>query len=216
MGAWMLLISVLFFQQAPPAAPPKPASDPHPQQATPAEEMGQELLMVRRIFVEKFGDDAISKELQSMVITALSKSGSFIVTENREKADAVLKGSAMQTQSQELHAIGESTAVGTAAGGHSASVSGSVYGGSGTISGSSSGAVVARSLGTGDSQTSTETIDHAQLAVRLVNKDGDVVWTTTQESKGAKYKGAAADVADKVVKDLLYQIQKLKKKDAQP
>ena len=39
--------------------------------------------------------------------------------------------------------------------------------------------------------------------MRLVSPDGDVIWTSTQESKGAKYKGASADVADKCVKQLL-------------
>jgi hypothetical protein len=34
------------------------------------------------------------------------------------------------------------------------------------------------------------------------------VWSTTQESKGAKYKGASADVAEKIVKQLLRDIAK--------
>ena len=46
-----------------------------------------------------------------------------------------------------------------------------------------------------------QTIDHVRLAIRLVNLDGHVVWTTTQESKGAKYKGASAD-ADMGLKQL--------------
>jgi hypothetical protein len=31
-----------------------------------------------------------------------------------------------------------------------------------------------------------------------VNKDGDVIWSTTQESFGAKFRGASADVTDKI------------------
>jgi len=46
-------------------------------------------------------------------------------------------------------------------------------------------------------------------SVRLVNPDGDLIWTSTQESKGAKYKGSSADVADKCVKQLLRDVQKL-------
>ena len=38
--------------------------------------------------------------------------------------------------------------------------------------------------------------------MRLVNKDGDVIWSTTQESTGGKFRGASADVADKVVQTL--------------
>jgi hypothetical protein len=54
------------------------------------------------------------------------------------------------------------------------------------------------------------------VAVRLVSPDGDVVWSTTQESKGAKYKGATADVAEKVVKQLLRDLDKLSKPAAMP
>ena len=45
-------------------------------------------------------------------------------------------------------------------------------------------------------------------AVRLVSVDGDVIWSTTQESLGAKFKGASADVADKIVKQLIADIEK--------
>ena len=58
---------------------------------------------------------------------------------------------------------------------------------------------------------STETINDARLAVRLVASDGDVIWATTKDSKGAKYKGASADVAEQVVKQLLWDLDKLKK-----
>jgi hypothetical protein len=39
-------------------------------------------------------------------------------------------------------------------------------------------------------------------AVRLVNKDGDVIWFTTQESLGAKFRGARSDVAEKITAKL--------------
>jgi altronate dehydratase len=60
-----------------------------------------------------------------------------------------------------------------------------------------------------DSSHATETIYDAQLAVRLVSEDGYVMWSATQESKGAKYKGANADVAEKVVKQLIWHLEKL-------
>jgi hypothetical protein len=64
-------------------------------------------------------------------------------------------------------------------------------------------------MGTSDSSVNTETINEARVAVRLVNPDGDVIWTSTQESKGAKYKGSSADVADRCVKQLLKDVEKL-------
>ena len=38
--------------------------------------------------------------------------------------------------------------------------------------------------------------------MRLVNKDGDVIWATTQESLGAKFRGASRDVAEKIATKL--------------
>jgi curli biogenesis system outer membrane secretion channel CsgG len=165
--------------------------------------------------VDAFGDDPISKEMQSMIVSALVASKRFKVTENRDRADAILKGATLEKTSQEVHAYGESTAVG-GANGHSRSVNGSWAGGTGSVSGSSSGGFIARHMGTSDSSLNTETINEARLAVRLVNLDGDVIWTSTQESKGAKYKGSSADVADRCVKQLLRDVEKLESDTAQP
>jgi hypothetical protein len=54
-----------------------------------------------------------------------------------------------------------------------------------------------------------ETINEARVAERLVNSEGDVIWTSTQESKGAKSKGASAEVADKGVQQLIRDVEKL-------
>src|SRR5262249_38352623 len=150
------------------------------------------LLSAKRIFVEHFGDDRINKTLEAMVIDALTASKRFTITENKERADLVLKGSSLEKTTQEAHAVADSTVVAGAAGGHSASVSGVSGPAGGSVSGSSSGGFVARHLGISDSQASVETVNDARMAVRLVSRDGDVVWSTTQESKGAKYKGAMA------------------------
>jgi curli biogenesis system outer membrane secretion channel CsgG len=144
------------------------------------------LLKIKRIFVDSFGDDQTSKEVQSLIVSALVATNQFTVTENRERADAVLKGVALEKSSQELHAYSEGTAVG----------------------GRNGGAAIK------DSAANTETIHEAKVGIRLVNPDGDVVWTSTQESKGGKYKGATADAADKCVKQLLRDIEKLKGTEA--
>jgi len=153
-----------------------------PAGSTPAQaaqhQTAGDLAGVRRIYVDSFGDDPKSKEMQSMIVSALVSSKRFIVTENRDHADAILKGVAIEKTSQELHSFGEGTAAASAA----------------------KGAAIS------DSSLSTETVDQARVAIRLVNTDGDVIWTTTQESKGAKYKGASADVADLCIKQLLRDV----------
>jgi hypothetical protein len=47
-------------------------------------------------------------------------------------------------------------------------------------------------------------------AIRLVNKDGDVIWSTTQESNGAKFRGASADVADKITRQLTADVDRVR------
>lgn len=187
------------------AHPAQPAS----KVLTAEEEKAQALLTAKRIYVESFGDDTESKTFQSMLVDAIGSTKRFIVTENREKADLLLKGAALEKTAQEMHALGSGTVVATAAGGGSSSVSGSANSAGGMISGSSHSGFRAQHMGISDSQALTETVNDARAAVRLVSKDGDVVWSTTQESKGAKYKGATADVAEKIVKQLLHDIEKL-------
>jgi curli biogenesis system outer membrane secretion channel CsgG len=193
-AALMFPCLVGFSQSTTPETPaPKPAPDPRA-------ELDAKLLSMKRVYVDSFGDDAISKSLQAMVINALDESKRFIVTENKEKADAVLKGRSIETSSQELHGTGSGTHVAMAGGSESAHVN--------PEGGSAHGGFAAKAMGIDDSTVSTETITEARLAVRLVSSDGDVIWSTTQESRGAKFKGASADVADKIVKQLLHDLDK--------
>jgi len=173
-----------------------------------AAELTEKLLKAKRIYVDSFGEDVNSKTLQAMLVDALRTTNRFIVTEVKDKADLLLKGASLEKTSQELHAVGSATSVATAGGSQHTTVSRSM--------GSSLGSFAAQSLGTEDSQTSTETINDARAAVRLVSSDGDVVWSSTQESKGAKYKGAAADVADRIVKQLLRDLDKLDRLPPKP
>jgi len=208
------LAAILVVQTAATNVAPTTTSIAQPVATTGAidVEVADKLLKVRRIFVDSFGDDAVSKQIQAMTVNSLQSSKKFIITENKDRADAILKGTALEKTSHELHAIGEGTSVAGAAGSHSGSMSGSFANGAGSVSGHSSGGFVAHAAGISDSQASTETINDARVAVRLVSTDGDVLWSSTQESTGAKYKGASADVADKVVKQLLRDLEKLQKK----
>lgn len=151
---------------------------------------------VKRIFVDSFGDDPIAQQIQAMVVAELMKSDKFVVTENRAKADAFLKGTGLEKTSIEAHSYESDTAAGHVGGGFVGN-SGSFGGGAAAIK---------------DANASTVTVNDARASVRLVNQDGDVLWATAQESKGAKYKGASADVADKIVKQLMRDIEKLEKK----
>jgi len=142
------------------------------------------LLQVRRMCVESLGSDPLSRQVQAMLINALVESKRFTITEKCEKADAVLKGVATEESHQEAHSSSESTAVGNAR----------------------ANSAIA------DSSHSTETINDSHVAVRLVDQEsGDVIWSTTKESSGAKYKSSRADAADQTVNQLLWDIDKLER-----
>jgi ABC-type amino acid transport substrate-binding protein len=141
-------------------------------------ELAAKLAKVQRIYIESFGDDPASKQMQALLIDSLTQSKRFIITENKDHADAVIKGVGTERTSQEFHSTREGTAVATGRTG----------------------------AGISDSSASTETITTAHLTVRMVSTDGDVIWSTEKESTGGKYKGASADVADEVVKQLLHDL----------
>ena len=53
----------------------------------------REILSLRRVFVDQFnGENA--PQLRDMIISSLQRSGLFVITENADRADAVLRGSA--------------------------------------------------------------------------------------------------------------------------
>jgi altronate dehydratase len=176
MFAAVVLLSLVLQAAQPPPPATSPADKPVASDASPL----SKLKAVKRIYVDSFGDEAVAKQIQAMVITSLAEMKRFVVTENKEKADAILRGTALEKTSQEASSFSE-------------------------------GAAAASGLGLAaaeDKHSSTETVHEARVAVRLVSSDGDVIWTTTQESRGAKYKGASADVADKVAKQLMRDLEK--------
>ena len=60
---------------------------------TPHDEALLGLLKVRRIHVERMSGET-ANHVRDMIISSLQRSGLFVITENPERADATLKGSA--------------------------------------------------------------------------------------------------------------------------
>ncbi|MEZ5365846.1 MAG: hypothetical protein R2748_26815 [Bryobacterales bacterium] len=144
---------------------------------------------VRVVYVDDLGG-ADAGSIRDMIIGAIHRTGLFVVTENAEAADAVLRGSAEDLIFQDYQRYRESLSARGAASASNRETGESRFRSS--------------SFGVGDSEESSsrERKHEALAAVRLVLRDGTVVWSTTQESDGAKLRGAAAHVADKVAEDL--------------
>jgi hypothetical protein len=156
---------------------------------------------VRRIYVgELIGAEADA--LRELIIASLDATKLFVLTDNADRADAVLRGAADDKVFTDTLDIQE---------GISARQNSGKYG-SGTSSYSKSGGGYGGlSISDQQSHHSKERKHEAYAAVRLCNKDGDVLWSTTQESSGAKFRGASADVAAKVARQLMFDVEKARR-----
>jgi hypothetical protein len=189
----MLLITLLGLAMAVGAdQPPSPAT---------IEETGlRQLMTIRRVYVDRLTGGETAEQMRDILISSMEGAKLFILTENQERADAVLRGAAEDLVFTEVHTSSDSlnAHVNAGVGGRSSSSSSNArYGG--------------LSLGENESDHSSERRHEAIAAVRLVNKDGDVIWSTTQESMGAKFHGASSDVADKITAKLKEDFEKARK-----
>jgi len=158
---------------------------------------------VKKVYVERFGGGEGADQIRDMVIATLQRTNLFVLTENSDRADAVLRGSAEDLIYTETF---QSTD------GITARLSGS---GSTTSSTRSNGiAIPGVSIGDHESVHKQERKHEASASVRLVSRDGDVIWSTIQESQGAKFRGAAADVAERISRQLLADIAKAREHKA--
>ncbi len=158
---------------------------------------------VRRVYVDKLNGGDQAQHIRDMIITSLQNSGLFILTENEQKADAVIRGSAEDLIFTESHNSSD---------GISTHAQVSLPGRNG-VGNNRNSTRTGAGVGISDheSQNSSERKHESVATIRLVAKDGDVIWSTTQESQGGKLKGASKDVADKITKQLKDDIEKARK-----
>jgi hypothetical protein len=175
-----------------------------PPPAGPAEDLSPQLLELKRVYIDKFGGGDGASHLREVLISALQRSGLFVVTENPDRADAILRGSAEDLIFTDTYQSSE---------GVSARLGGS--GGTGTGRTREYGSINA-SIGEQESSRIAERKHEASAAVRLVNRAGDVIWSTTQESQGAKFRSAAADVADKIARRLQEDFSRARQRRSSP
>jgi hypothetical protein len=174
-----------------------------PQQAAPSQapEDAAQLLAIRRVYVDRLTGGDSAAQLRDLIIASLQNTRLFVITENQDRADAIIRGAAEDLVFTDVYAtsdgVNANAGVGLGSGAYSSSRSGSRY----------------LHAGAGDHEsTDIKERKHEALAtVRLVNKDGDVIWSTTQESLGGKFRGASADVADKIAKQLLADVDRARK-----
>ncbi len=134
--------------------------------------------------------------LRELIIASVDSEKLFVLTDNPDRADAVLKGAADDHTFTDTFDSREG-------------VSAHESGGSG---GYSTGGIRS-AMGAADNESHhiQERKHEAYAAVRLCNRDGDVLWSTTQESMGGKFRGASADVAAKVARQLTFDVERARR-----
>ncbi len=149
----------------------KPAGEPPTEQP-----VDPRILQVKRLCIQKFGEDALGVQVQEMVIAKLFESKRFSLTESCERAQFALKGSITERSKQTFGSESEGVSFGQGA--------------------------------AHENLSSSQTKEHAVVTLRLVDKEGDIVWAISVESAGGKTKGAIGDAAERAVRRLLRDIER--------
>jgi hypothetical protein len=157
---------------------------------------------IHRVYVDQLGGGKTSDQFRDMLIASIQSAGLFVLTENPERAEATLKGSGDDLIYTEARASSDSVGVRANAGESSSSRA--------RNAGASSSASAGVGISDSESSHSEERRHEATGSVRLVDKNGDVIWSTTQESSGGKFRSAMADVADKIVRQLAEETRKMR------
>ena len=158
----------------------------------------RQLLTIQRVYVDRLTGGETAAQMRDILISSLEGAKLFILTENQERADFVLRGAAEDLVFTDVHQSSDS-------------INARFNAGTTKTTASSRGQYAGLSLGESENDRSAERRHEAIAAVRLVNKDGDVVWSTTQESLGAKFRGASADVAEKITAKLKEDFDRAKR-----
>ena len=66
------------------------------------------LAHVRRIYIEPLGGGETSGQMRDMIIAALQNSKLFVITDNLDRADAILRGSSDDKVFTEEHSLSDS------------------------------------------------------------------------------------------------------------
>jgi hypothetical protein len=157
----------------------------------------RQLLTIRRVYVDRITGGETAAQMREILISSLESTKLFLLTETPDRADATLRGAAEDLVFTESHSSSDSLNAHANVGSSRTTRERGGYSGI--------------SAGENESNHSTERRHEAMAAVRLINKEGDVIWSTIQESLGARFRGASADVADKITAKLREDFDRARK-----
>ena len=154
-----------------------------------ADQQLKKLAGVHRLYVEELAGEG-AHAIRDLLVAAIHSRGLFVLVEDAASADAYVRGSAEDLIYTDYERYSSGINVRAAASSSQRESGESNYG--------------SASFGVGDNEDTNrrERKHEALAAVRIVLNNGEVVWAAARESSGAKFRGAAADVAHGVAEDL--------------
>ena len=176
------------------------------------DDLSHQILTIKRVYVDRLTGGETAAQMRDLLMTSLQGAKMFIVTENQDRADVILRGAAEDLIFTDSFSSSEGINMHAGTSSSSGQGTSSRFNGAGSGFDSRSGRSLNMGIGDNESQSIKERRHEAIATVRLVNKDGDVIWSTTQESNGAKFHGASADVAEKIAHQLAADIDHLRNK----
>jgi hypothetical protein len=215
LAVWLALAAALGQAAAPVASPPPGAPGADRDQLA-------QLLVIRRVYVDRLNGGETAVQMRDMIIGSLERSKLFVITENQERADAILRGSAEDLIFTDSFSASEGVNVRANVGvNNSGYAVGNTVEPNGRTGTTRLGTVregVSAGAGVGENESlhTQERKHEATASVRLVSKDGDVIWSATEESFGGKFRGASADVAERITRQLLSDYERARRAQGDP
>src|SRR6516164_9827141 len=65
-----------------------------PQQSAPPPEEAAQLLAIKRVYVDRLTGGDSAAQLRDLIIASLQNTRLFVITENQDRADAIIRGAA--------------------------------------------------------------------------------------------------------------------------
>jgi hypothetical protein len=162
-----------------------------------APEPANRLSGVKRLCVGKImGDAETAPVVQEVAIGGLYASQKFAVTENCEKADAILKGAVMLKSTLKARSEAEESVLGGVVGAVKATTAGV------------SGGVAGYGVGGSEALSSAEKGWQATVSLRLVDREGEILWAGSWDSPGGKSKSPVPDATERLVRQLVRELER--------
>ncbi len=161
-----------------------------------------QLVGIKRVYVDRLTGGETAAQMRDLLMSSLNGAKLFVVTEREDRADVIMRGAAEDLIFTDTFQSSEGINMRGGSSSSSGQGSSTHFNGAGSGYDSRSGRSFNVGIGDNESENIKERRHEAIATVRLVNKDGDVIWSTTQESTGARFRGASADVAEKIARQL--------------